>query len=212
MLAGLETMESALGVSLDDYFDWAGSLALAVGNDGGEPWGGVIFEASDHAAAEQRIGQLDALLTLGASDPRSGMEVTHSTMSGVEVTRLRIIGDPMSALPFTDLVIEFALTDDRLLLGIGDAFIQRALDLEAGDSLAESTTYGRALTALGDDARAAIFVDLGAIREWVESVLPTGMPEYERDIAPNLAPFDYLVMGGRMDGRFAISTILLKLN
>jgi hypothetical protein len=213
MLDQLAQVESALGVKLEDYFDWAGGLAVAAGRDGEEAWGGVLLEVNDAAGAAQRVGQLDSFVALASADATSGISITHPTASGVTFTSVRVAVPTEAGLPVGDVVLEYALADDRLLLGVGDGFIGRVLGLARGDSLATSDTYGRALAALGGDAtHGLIFVDLGGTRTWVESILP---PEekaaYDQEVGPNLAPLDYLAMGSRVDGDFVLSTLLLKL-
>jgi hypothetical protein len=214
VLDQLSEVESALGVKLEDYFDWAGGMAFAVGRDGDDAWGGLLVEVNDAAGAGQRIGQLDAFVALAASDPASGITVTHPKVAGFTFTSARIAVPIEAGLPLTGIVFEYGLADDRLLIGFGDSFIGRTLDLAAADSLASSAAYGRALDALGSDpAYGVTFVDLAASRAWAEEILPADVKaEYDREIGPNLEPLDYLAMGSRRDGRFVISTMLLTLN
>jgi len=115
VLAELDQVESALGVKLEHYFDWAGGTAVAAGRNGNDPWGGVLFEVDDAAVAGQRIGQLDTFVALAASDPTSGITITHPTASGVTFTGVRI-AIPGASLPMRDVVFEYALTGDRVLL------------------------------------------------------------------------------------------------
>jgi uncharacterized protein DUF3352 len=217
ILEQLAQVESALGVKLEDYFDWAGGMALAAGRDGNDPWGGVLVEVNDAAGAAQRVGQLDAFIALASSDASSGISITHPTASGLTFTSVRVAGMAVpqgAAPPGGDLVFEYALANDRLLLGVGDGFIGRVLGLAAGDSLATADSYGRALAAVGGDAKhGLIFVDLDATRRWVESIMPREeKTAYDRDVGPNLAPLDYFAMGSRVDGRFVLSTMLLNLH
>jgi hypothetical protein len=213
VLDQLEQFESAAGFKLDDYFDWAGGIAIAAGSHAAEPWGGVIFEVSDAALAGKRVSQLDTILALAAADPSSGIKLDRRTVAGTQVTRVRMAVDPSMGVPFSDVVIEYAMTDKRLLLGVGDGFVSRALDLAAADSLQQAEAYRRALTAVGGDpSHGAVFVDLAATRTWVESLLPADVAAaYKKDVAPNLKPFDYLAMATRRDGHFTVSTLLLKL-
>jgi hypothetical protein len=140
--------------------------------------------------------------------------VTHPSVAGFTFTSARIAVPVSAGLPLTDIVFEYGLADDRLLIGFGDSFIGRTLDLAAADSLASSASYGRALDALSSDpAYGMVFVDLAASRAWAEEILPAeAKAEYDREIGPNLEPLDYLAMGSRVDGRFVISTMLLTLN
>jgi hypothetical protein len=214
ILEQLAEVESTLGVKLEDYFDWAGGMALAAGRDGNDPWGGVLVQVNDAAGAAQRVGQLDAFIALASADAASGISITHPAASGVTFTSVRVAVPFEAGLPVADLVFEYALSDDRLLLGVGDSFIGRVLGVAADDSLATSDTYGRALAAVGGDAKHGfVFVDLGAIRTWVESTLsPEEKAAYDLDVGPNLAPLDYIAMGSRLDGRYVLSTMLLKLH
>jgi len=214
ILDQIDEFESGAGFELEDYFDWTGGVAIAAGARGADAWGGVIFEVTDQVLATERLAQLDTIVSLAAQDPTSGVVVTRRTVSGTEATRVLIVVEPTAGLPITEVVLEYAMTDDRLLLGFGDEFVGRALELAPADSLAQADGYERALAAVGgDSSRGVGFVDIAATRSWVETLLPAdGANEYYRQIAPNLAPLDYLAMGSRMDGRITITTILLKLN
>jgi hypothetical protein len=98
------------------------------------------------------------------------------------------------------------VTDDRALVGIGDAFVERVLTLEGG-SLADEPRYRDAIADLGAASNAgSTWLDLTGVREAIEAVAEAQMDEidtdgaYERDILPWLEPLDRLVQVSVLEG------------
>ncbi|MGI8998773.1 MAG: DUF3352 domain-containing protein, partial [Candidatus Limnocylindria bacterium] len=132
--------EAALGADIEELVNWIDDGAIAVGYEGGQAYGGMVLVPNDVDAAERRLGQLASLAGLGALDPSSGITVDEEEIDGVTVTSiqwedLNAIPDAMFPTP-TGVVIEYAVTDDRALIGVGDSFVRRVLALEEADSLA----------------------------------------------------------------------------
>ena len=105
-----------------------------------------------------------------------------------------------------EAVIQYALDGEHLLIGVGDRFVGRALQLGSGESLADDARYAGAIGRFGgDDNAGAFFLDLAALRATVEAeageMLP---PEYATDTQPYLEPLDLLgrrhAGGERRDG------------
>ena len=94
----------------------------------------------------------------------------------------------------TEAVIQYAMDGEHVLIGVGDRFVGRALQLASGESLADDARYTAAIDRFGgNDNAGAFFLDLAALRETVEAkageMLP---PEYATDIQPYLEPLDLL--------------------
>lgn len=200
--------ELALGADLGELVSWIGDGAIAVGWDGTQPYGGLVLVPTDVAVAEQRLGQLGAFAELAALDPASGVSVTEAEVGSVTVTTIRWEtaqeGDPSFAAP-SGLVVEYGVTDERAIVGVGESFVRRVLELDASESLASQPRYSEAIGDLGGSTNAAVtWLDLAGTREAIESALGPmlsmfGAP-YDSDVRPWLLPLDRAVSVSRVDG------------
>jgi Protein of unknown function (DUF3352) len=193
----LQQVEAALGGPLDELFAWVGGGAVAAGWDGEQPYVGLVLEVTDTDAASQRLRQLKNLLSLATMDPSAEVAVDTETVAGVEVTSIRFTtmkpglgGDAGE----TEAVVQYALNGEHLLIGVGDQFVGRALQLGSGESLADNARFAGAISRFGgDDNAGAFFLDLAALRATVEAeageMLP---PEYATETQPYLEPLDLL--------------------
>ena len=193
----LQQVEAALGGRLDEVFTWVGGGAVAAGWDGEQAYVGMVLEVTDANAADQRLRQLKNLLSLATMDPSAEVKVTTETVAGVEVTSIRFttmtptFGSDGGQ---TEAVIQYAMDGEHLLIGVGDRFVGRALQLGSGESLADNSRYADAIGRFGgDDNAGAFFLDLAALRATVEAnageMLP---PDYATDTQPYLEPLDLL--------------------
>lgn len=194
----LQQVEAAFGGRLDDLFAWVGSGAVAAGWDGDQPYLGLVLEVTDADAADQRLRQLQNLLSLATMDPSAEVKVTTETVAGVKVTSVRFTTMTptfSSDQGTTEAVIQYAMDGEHVLIGVGDRFVGRALQLSPGDSLADDARYTAAINRFGgDDNAGAFFLDLAALRETVEAQAgETLPPEYATDTQPYLEPLDLLV-------------------
>ena len=172
----IRTAEGAIGADLEELVRWIDDGAIAIGYDGSQPYGGMVLVPNDVAAAERRLGQLATFAGLGALDPSSGVTVDEEEVGGVTVTTISWDdpnADPAMMLPApTSLVVEYAVTDDRALIGIGDVFVRRVLALDEADSLAAEPRYADAIAELGGSENAGVaWLDLTGAREAIESAL-----------------------------------------
>ena len=207
----IEMAEAALGAELPELVEWIDDGAIAAGWDAAAPWAGIILVPSDVDAADRRLGQLASFATLAGMDPSSGVSVTESEVAGEEVTTIRW-SDPEaveeSGLPLGDgIVIEYTVTDDRAIIGIGDAFVGHVLELDADDSLAADARYSSTIDELGGTTNAGVtWLDLAATREaamaalapMLASIDPDG--EYAATVEPWLLPLDRFASVAVLDG------------
>ena len=213
-LGQLQQVEAALGGRLDDLFSWVGGGAVAAGWDGEQAYVGLVLEVTDADAATQRLRQLKNLLSLATMDPSSEVTVTTETVAGVEVTSIRFTTMTptfSSDAGEMEAVIQYAMDGEHVLIGVGDRFVGRALQLGAGESLADDARYTDVFDRFGGgDNAGAFFLDLAALRETVEAeagdMLP---PEYATDTQPYLEPLDLLagvtrVENGAMVSRYGL--------
>jgi Protein of unknown function (DUF3352) len=206
----LHQVEAALGGSLDELFTWVGGGAITAGWDGEQPYVGMVLEVTDADAATQRLRQLKNLLSLATMDPSAEVTVTTETVAGVEVTSIRFTTMTptfSSDADQTEAVIQYAMDGQHVLIGVGDRFVGRALQLGSGESLANNARYAGAIGRFGgDDNAGAFFLDLAALRETVEAEAGDKLPpEYATDIQPYLAPLDLLAGVTRVESGALVS-------
>jgi hypothetical protein len=208
-LEELQQIEAALGGQLDELFSWVGGGAVAAGWDGDQPYAGLVLEVTDSEAADDRLRQLQNLLSLATMDPSAEVQVTTETVAGVEVTSIRFSTmTPMgSDAAETEAVIQYALDGERLLIGVGDRFVSRALQLAADESLADDPRYAAAIDRFGgDDNAGAFYLDVATLRETLESqageMLP---PEYATQMLPYLEPLDLVAGVTRVEDGAAVT-------
>lgn len=216
------TAEGAIGADLEDMVSWIDDGAIAVGYTDGVPYGGLVLVPNDVAAAERRLGQLATFAGLGALDPTSGITVDEEVVDGVTVTTIRWEdpnADPAAMVPIpTSVAVEYALTDDRAIIGIGDLFVRRVLAVDEADSLASQARYADAIAQLGGADNAGVaWWDLAGTREAIESALGPMLEaegaggSYEAEIRPWLLPLDRLVSVSRLDGDVLVQRAALLL-
>lgn len=209
-LQELQQIEAALGGQLDELFSWVGGGAVAAGWDGEQPYAGLVLEVTDSDSADERLRQLQNLLSLATMDPSAEVQVTTETVAGVEVTSIRFAtkapgmeGDAGEM----EAVVQYAMDGERLFIGTGDRFVSRALQLAPGDSLADDPRYTAAIDRYGgDDNAGAFYLDLVALRETLESeageMLP---PEYDTETQPYLEPLDLVAGVTRVESGAAVT-------
>jgi hypothetical protein len=218
----IRTVEGAIGADLEELVSWIDDGAIAIGFDGSQPYGGMVLIPNDVAAAERRLGQLSTFAGLGALDPSSGITVDEEDVDGVTVTSIRWEdpnADPAMMLPTpSSVVVEYAVTDDRALIGIGDLFVRRALALDEADSLAARPRYADAIAELGGNENAGVaWLDLAGTREAIETAFGPMLDEvdpaatYESEIRPWLLPLDRFVSVTRLDGDVMVQRAALLL-
>ena len=207
----IEMAEAALGAELPELVAWIDDGAIVAGWDATAPWGGVILVPSDVDAADRRLGQLATFATLAGLDPSSGISVTESEVAGQEVTTIRW-SDPETVeafgTPLEDgLVMEYTVTDDRAIIGIGDTFVRRILELDTDDSLAANSRFTATIDELGGPSNAGMaWMDVAGTREAVMAAIgpmlafidPDG--EFGTSVEPWLLPFDQFASVTVLDG------------
>jgi hypothetical protein len=215
----LRMAEAALGAGLEELVSWVDDAAIVIGHDGLQPYGGLLLVPNDADAAQRRLAQLGSFAALGAMDPASGISVDERDVAGVTVTTIRWEPPAESMgmmLPVaTGIVVEFAVTDDRAVIGIGDTFVGRVLELDGGDALSEEPRYADAVADLGGVENAGVtWVDLTAAREALEAALGPMLGagddgSYESDIQPWLLPLDRIVSVSRLEGDVLVQRMVL---
>lgn len=203
--------EAALGAELPELVAWIEDGAIAAGWDGSEPWAGLILVPSDVAEADRRLGQLATFATLAGLDPSSGVSVTESEIAGEVVTTIRW-SDPASSddlgLPMGDgIAVAYTVTDDRAIIGIGETFVRRVLELDPADALGADARYAGTINQLGGASNAGVaWIDLAAAREALLGVMGPMMGmfdpggEFVASVEPWLLPLDRFAAVSVLEG------------
>ena len=216
---GVEQLEAALGSELHELVAWIDDAAIVGGWDGEQPYGGLILIPSDADEARRRIDSLLTVARVATLDSNSGITISEETVGGATVTTLgfEIPGVGLDSGAFAPrLALEVAVSDARVLIGIGDRFVPAVLDLDPSASLGVDERYAATIADLGGDENVATaWVDLAGIREAVEGaldgagLLEGGVVDYEADVQPWLLPLDRMASVSRLEGDLLIQHAVL---
>lgn len=211
---GIRAAEAALGTELEELVSWIDDGALAAGWDGTEAYGGLVLVPSDMAAAERRFDQLATFARLATMDPSTGITVDEETVAGATVTTIRWEDSGTDAMMMggpTAISVQYALTDERVLVGIGDGFVGRALELDVDNSLADVDRYADAVADVaGPEGAGTTWMDLAGIVDAAEVLAgPMLGPDAQDEIFPWLRPLDRIVGVARLEGDVLVQRSVL---
>lgn len=216
--SGIDTAESALGAELEELVAWVGDGALAIGWDGEQPYGGLVLEATDVDAAQRRLDQLSTFAGLAAMDASTGITIEETEVAGTTVTTITWSDASTEMVPMSiaGLAVQYAVTDDRVVVGVGDRFVGRVLELDAGASLAAEPRYADAVASLGGPSTVGTtWIDIAGIAAAVQPVLgELGVPLDDAEVGAEdpftwLEPIDRLVTVGKLDGDVLVQRSVL---
>lgn len=210
MTDGLDLAEGFLGGNVEELVSWIDDAALVVGTDGDAPYLGLVVSPSSMEAAERRLEQLATIASLGGLDPDAGISVTTSDVEGIEVTTLRVAGGmPMPDAPLdvpSNFVVQWAMTANRVLIGLGDTFVTDSITLSDGGSLASQPRFSDALGSLGGTSHAgATWIDLGGM---LAAFGELAGPMVEADLG-GLDVLDRFVSVSRVEGNLLVQRTAL---
>jgi hypothetical protein len=199
----VESIESLLGVKLEDLFAWVGDVAVAGWTTDGTPGGAVVAEVTDAAAASERIKQLQAFLQLASIG--GSVTTATTTYAGTTITNVTVSDAGQ------DVAISFALSDTTFVLGIGEASVKAVLDVTPTTALAADPGYQATMKAAGPSTNSgSAYVDLRGIRDAIEPLVPAAeRNRYEQEIKPWLLPFDQLGAVIYQDGSTSVSQTVI---
>jgi hypothetical protein len=116
----------------------------------------------------------------------------------------------------TGVSVQVAVTEDRAIIGFGESFVGRVLELDPSASLAVEPRYADVVADLGPAANAGVaWADLAGIVEAVESALGDELQVfgmYETEIRPWLQPLDRAVTVTTLEGELLVqrSALLIR--
>jgi Protein of unknown function (DUF3352) len=190
-----------LGVPLPEFLDFVGDAGVGAGLSSDGLWLGIAGELNDAAVATERVNSLLTILRmvlLQGDDP--GISVETSEVAGVEVTTINLPIDETMAQSGVPLSvgnsIDVALTDDKLLIGLGD-FVENAIVADSADSLGASAGF---TDAIADDAQnsGVLYVNISSLLGALDPMLAMMSPEWE-SIKPYATGLDRMVVVGTAD-------------
>jgi hypothetical protein len=207
---GFGEFDSAVGLlgGFDSIVGWWGDVAVVVAEDAaGEVGGGLVIVPRDAGEARDLLATVRSYIALVGAG--IGVTVRDEDHDGTTITIIDIggaieaSGEEVPAGTSTELAL--VATDELVVIGYGSSFVTAVLDAGPGASLADDARYRSLLDRIGADNLGTTFVDLTAIREFVEPLIEESASAaewalYTTDIRPYLEPFDALIQGVRKDG------------
>ena len=126
------------------------------------------------------------------------------TVAGAEVTTLRIdlSGAMDLGLPASDsaVAVQWAVDGDRVLIGVGDRFVGRVLQLDQADSLAASDRFTAATGRYPGQNASTMFLDVAGLDGVLGSTIGADAGQGFADVDTVLSAFDYVLVDGRVEG------------
>jgi len=205
----LDQVEAALGGDLGSFVSWMGDTALVGGYTNSTPWIGIISTPTDAQAARSKLLQLRSILQLASANGSAQVQISEADHNGTQITTIHV--EAGKEVPSWASTLQYAVTDQRVVIGSGDSFVARVLDMQSANSLASNPRFRAALDSVGGASNTSDFwFDLAGLRTALEPLVPADSQAiYQSSIKPWVAPFDYAVGAGKSDGqqiesRFAI--------
>ena len=201
----IDSTVGAVG-GFDGLVGWMGDGAVLVTKmPDGSISGGLLIQPTDAEDANRTFEMLRSLIVLGGGG--MGVELRDVDHGDETITIIDLSGAAGGAdLPEgVKAELAYAVTDDVIVIGYGEAFVAAALDADTDPSLADDARFGDLAGRAGEENISFAFVDVAAIRELVEplaegEMLPDDWAFYKREIQPYLLPFDALISSIRVDG------------
>jgi hypothetical protein len=201
-LIGEESPITALlGAPLPEVFDFAGDMGVGAGLSSDGLWLGIAADVVDMDAAGERVASIMTVLRMFLlGEETEGVDMATSEVAGVEVTTITLPIDQAMAESGLPLAvgdsIDIALTDDQLLIGLGD-FVENAIVADPADSLGANAGYMDALA--GDTVNAGVtYVNVGSLLAALDPMLAMIGPEWEM-VAPYATAVDRMIVVPSVD-------------
>jgi hypothetical protein len=199
-------LTAMFGVPLPELLDFVGDAGVGAGLSSDGLWLGIAGELDDPVEGTERVTNLLTVLrmfTLQANE-EDGVDIGTEMVGDIEVTTITLPLDEAlaeSGVPLTvGDTISVALTDDTLLIGLGD-FVQTAILSDGTDSLGTSPGYIDALA--GDTPNAGVmYMNLGSLVAALDPMLAMMAPEWS-EIAPYAAGLDRMIVVPNEDDEVA---------
>lgn len=198
--AQLDQAEKVLGGDLSSFVSWIRDASLVAGETAGTPYAGLIITPTSSRDASVKLLRLQGLIQLGTVSGGTKVTVTDADHNGTRITTIRV--DSGATAPSWAKTFQYAVTDSRVVIGMGDGFVARVLDMQAANSLAGQQRFRAALDSVGGSSnRGSVWLDLAGLRAALEPLIPSSSTaSYQSEVRPSVSPFDYLVLASRSEG------------
>jgi Protein of unknown function (DUF3352) len=203
----IQQVDATTGIGLEGIFGWWGDAALVASEDAsGHLGGGLVIIPADAAKAKTAANSLRGLLALGGG--QAGIKVTDVQHGDATITVVDFSGamGGAASLPAGyKPELAFTFTDQVVVVGYGQAFVESVLDAGPGPSLADDARVSSLVKRVGEENLGFTFVDVRRVRELFETIAKAGMTrekwsEYVKEYQPFLLPFDAMASSIRKDG------------
>jgi len=164
-------VEAALGGDLGSFVSWMGDTALVAGYTNSTPWFGLISKPTDAQAARNKLLQLQSILQLASANGGPRVQISESDHNGTQMTTIHV--EAGKDVPSWASTLQYAVTDQRVVIGSGDSFVARVLDMQSSNSLASNPRFRAALDSVGGASNISDFwFDLTGLRTALEPLVP----------------------------------------
>jgi hypothetical protein len=203
----LDQIDSTTGIGLNGILGWWGDASLVVSADSaGKLGGGLVIVPADAAAAKTAGNALRGLLAIGGG--QAGIKLTDVQHGDATITVVDFSGAAGTSGAFPPGYkpeLAFTFTDQVVVVGYGQSFVESVLDAGPGPSLADDARVQGLVKRVGDENLGFTFVDLRRARELFEGLAkaqatPEKWSEYVKEYQPFLLPFDAVAASVREDG------------
>jgi len=196
----LQQVEAVMGGDLGSLVSWIGDAALVAGETNHEPYAGLIVTPTSVSDARLKLSQLRGLIQLAAG-VGGQVSISDADHGGTTITTIKVTAG--ADTPSWATTYQYAVTDSHVIIGSGETFVARVLDMNAAHSLAGQARFSSALSGVGGASNiGTTWLDLAGLRAAIEPVIPAEMQsEYRSKVEPWLAPFDYVIAENRSDGQ-----------
>jgi hypothetical protein len=201
-------VEQAAGVfgGFTGILGWWGDVSVVVSKDAdGSIGGGVLIAPTDATKAKATFDTLRSFVVLAGGG--AGIDLRDDQHGGTTVTVLDFTqaAGANSLPPGVKAELAWAVRDDIVVIGYGEAFVNSVLDAGPGTSLADSDRFKALLKRVGEENLGFSFVDINAIRELVEPLVKEQLNAekwafYQREILPYVEHLDAFISSAQVDG------------
>jgi hypothetical protein len=139
----LDQVDATTGIGLNGIFGWWGDTALVVSADSaGKLGGGLVIAPTDAAAGKTAADSLRGLLAIGGG--QAGIKLHDVQHGDATITVVDFSGAPGTPATFPagyKPELAFTFTDQVVVIGYGQSFVESVLDAGPGPSLADDAHF-----------------------------------------------------------------------
>jgi hypothetical protein len=170
-------------VGMQSFLD---NLSVIAAQSFAAPQFGAGFGGAGRGSNSQSLIETDALESAPASWSRS-------TYHGVSISSIQIPGD-------VGIEPAYAVVNDAGIVAASPEAVRAVIDAHEGGGLSSEGDFEAALAAVGGMDESLVYVNVADVASAVREALPPDeRAQFDRDIAPNLAPLEAFVTGGESD-------------